>query len=64
MTYLRARPWMFSTLAMVVVCVSGLLNSGNRPLAVVLFGLGLVSSVSFGVIIERSYRRKLREQQR
>jgi lipid-A-disaccharide synthase-like uncharacterized protein len=62
--YLRARPWMVSILGAVVVCVGGLLNTSNKPLAVVLYGLGLVSSVSLGVIIELSYRRKLREQQR
>ncbi len=64
MKYLRARPWMVSILGAVVVCVGGLLNTSNKPLAVVLYGLGLVSSVSLGVIIELSYRRKLREQQR
>ena len=64
MKYLRSRPWMIGILAAVVACVGGLLNTSNKPLAVVLFGLGLVSLVILGVSIELSYRRKLRGQQR
>lgn len=64
MKNLRARPWLPVNLAPIVLCVFGLLNASNKPVAAVLFGLGLAASVSLGVIIELSYRRKLREQHR
>ena len=64
MKNLRARPWLFANLAAITICVFGLLDSSNKPVAAVLYGVGLVASVSLGVSIELSYRRKLREQQR
>jgi len=61
--FFRARPWLLGNFIAIVVCVFGLVG-GSDTFAVVLYWLALAASVSLGVIIELSYRRKLREQQR
>lgn len=64
MKIFRVRPWLFKTLAVIVLAVLGLLGVRNHPFSDVLFWIALVLAVVSGVRSELKYRRKLREQQR
>lgn len=64
MKFLRARPWLLSTLALIVLCVLALLIGHQDSSVDVLFWIALVLVVTGGVLSELKYRRTLREQQR
>ncbi len=64
MKIFRDRPWLFQTLAVIVLAVLGLLGVRNHPFNDVLFWIALVLAGVSGVRSELKYRRKLREQQR
>ncbi len=59
----RARPWLFNTLAVIVLAVLGLLGVHKNPFINVLFLVSLLLAVVSGVRLELRYRRSLREQQ-
>lgn len=63
MKIFRARPWLFNTLALIVLSVLGLFGVHKNPFVDVLFWIALVLAVVSGVRSELRYRRTHREQQ-